>query len=95
MKKVSSDNLKEEKDGLGSFFTFSLPYAGTKVDWDVWFLVEQPEQSPDFMCSSEDFEYDHSIYMTVMKDWDLKNPFCLLNLLTKLNGTIYRTYQVY
>lgn len=82
-----------QQEGCGHYFTVGLPFAGTRLEWEVLFQVEHPERSPDFLCVSEDFDYDPKTYTNVMKDWDFKDPLCLAKLLKKMN-IIFNNYQV-
>lgn len=94
--KVTSNTvslIRQNEEEKGHYFTFSLPYGGTRVEWEVLFQPDYPDRSPDFLCASEDIEHDPRIYTDIMEDWDGTSIFHLANLLRKLNS-VYKLYQV-
>jgi len=72
----------------GEHLTFSIPYAGTAQIWELIFNAQQLQSPPDFLCLSEDFDYDPETYTQVSCSWDITDLDCVSKLLQKL-------YQVF
>lgn len=77
----------------GEHLTFSISYAGASHIWEIAFDAQHPQSPPDFLCVSEDFDYDPDTYTQISRSWDIADVHCISKLLQKLYQ-IFKLYQV-
>lgn len=92
----SSFNFQEEENSepKGHYLTFSLPYGGSRIQWEVLFDRNRPANVPDLiLVDPESLMCDPNIYLTISEMWNIEDPLCLSKLLPTLK-LLFSDYHV-
>lgn len=83
----------------GDRFFLTIPYAGKKLTWNVFFNSLCPELGPDFIFDDDTFLADPDLddivkYVPSLANWDFTNHESLLTVIVELL-LYYKEHQVY